>query len=322
MVANEVLRLFRKPEQLAVAVRIYELADLRRWGPFRCSDGYLMESGASKRTVRTVIDVLREEGLLTIVSPGDRQNPRRIQIVCPAPQKPPPVADHVPDHEVNHEVNHEAGHGNNGETLPLGESGPRPEPHSGPHSGPHAGLKIQTHKADVQKQTPDSVEQVSPQADDSHAHFGEVRDGWARVRKAWGKRKTSYTLSRPKGAPKGAGEALYCLTLRKKPAEVREVMDYLSAGNDPRPGGSEYYKANCGPLQVWRHFGALLDLARDPVEADRPHDPSDYEANKRKYGFDKEKNDANFQRAKRERDERRAQELRRNEERQQLGREG
>ena len=46
-VANEVFRTFRKPTRLAVAVRLYDMADTHRWKPFPAADRFLMESGAS-----------------------------------------------------------------------------------------------------------------------------------------------------------------------------------------------------------------------------------------------------------------------------------
>ncbi len=123
-VANEVFTRLERPIHIYIACRLYQLADMHRWGPFECSDGYLMERGPSKRDVRKVVKSLISLGLLVVLKPGDRNHSRLIQIANPAPKKA--------DHEVNHEVDH----GNDGKTEVFEESVPEHEP--------HVGLKYQT----------------------------------------------------------------------------------------------------------------------------------------------------------------------------------
>lgn len=123
-VANEVFTRLERPIHIYIACRLYQLADMHRWGPFECSDGYLMERGPSKRDVRKVVKSLISLGLLVVLKPGDRNHSRLIQIANPAPKKA--------DHEVNHEVNH----GNDGKAAGFEGNGLEPEP--------HVGLKYQT----------------------------------------------------------------------------------------------------------------------------------------------------------------------------------
>jgi len=143
-VANEVFTRFRKPAHRLVAFRLYELGDGSRWRPFRCSDGYLMEAGVSKRDVRAVLADLESMGLIRIVFPGDRNNPRLVEVFDPIPQSFGTAENEI----VNH--------ADNAESLPFGESGPR--------LGPRPELKIQTTDKTQDKRESENASELSAPA--------------------------------------------------------------------------------------------------------------------------------------------------------------
>ncbi len=78
------LRLFGKPQRLAVAVKLYDLAAAHQWGAFEASKRMLMDTGASWRDVAAVVELLKQHCELEVVSPGRGRRPCRFRLPDPS----------------------------------------------------------------------------------------------------------------------------------------------------------------------------------------------------------------------------------------------
>lgn len=84
-VANEAIAIARsEPIYTAAILRLYMDADLRNWGPFDCSDRWLVRTfDFSMRQARDFLRALVQAGCLVVVDEGDRNTPRSVRLLRP-----------------------------------------------------------------------------------------------------------------------------------------------------------------------------------------------------------------------------------------------
>jgi len=235
-VANEVFK-FRKMALRHVAVRLYELGDEWKWGPFPCADSYLMDDGPTKRDVRRVMETLTRKGLMVIVKPGDRQNARIVRVFDPSPE---------PAEKADHAAYHDAYHGNDAKTGNFEESGPRPEP-----------------EPELNYQTTNSNDKLKEQAAADFVVALAIYND--HVRSSFDQ-PMSPTKLKPS---KGQGLHLAQLIKAEGLADVIEVFQWWSTAQDQGlRGGAAFHRAERSTIEtIRRRFDGYLDKARNPYKA-------------------------------------------------------
>lgn len=138
-VANEAIAIARsEPMYTAAILRLYMDADIRNWGPFDCSDRWLMQTfDLPKREARDLVRRLVQSECMFIEFEGNENRPRSVRLACPQAnqtrrEKTPKrldrganrVPDRVPDRE---DIDQEP---------IVDESEPRTEPRVGPRAEP------------------------------------------------------------------------------------------------------------------------------------------------------------------------------------------
>jgi hypothetical protein len=145
--------------------------------------------------------------------------------------------------------------------------------------------------------TPPLRTSTSPQADD-----------WARVDIAYmALRRNTYRLLRfptlpylakHRGRAKSDQQALFVLLKKQTVPDILKVFDFIATSSDDR--AVFYRERKCRLITVERKFEELLERADDPGEPEST-DPSDYQANVARSGFDAEENQRRYEEAMAER---------------------
>lgn len=131
-VANEAIAIARsEPMYTAAILRLYMDADIRNWGPFDCSDRWLMQTfNLPKREARDLVRRLVQSECMSIEYEGDSNTPRSVRLT--RPENASKRVDRGANRGRNRVLDRE-----DDEPKPIvDESGPRAEPRAGPRAEP------------------------------------------------------------------------------------------------------------------------------------------------------------------------------------------